>query len=100
MSDPPEAGWFVGAVGTLLGAAGMAIGALFKINESKNTAAIAELRDRLSKESASLKAEIKSAHQRFADSDKQHEECRSDRENLRIEMATLRAQVQWNTEQK
>lgn len=87
-------GWVFGAIGTAFGTMGAAVATLFRMNESKNTQAIKALEDRLACESASLKAEIKLANERAEASDKKHDDCLRDREELRIEMAVLRGQIE------
>lgn len=88
MSEAPgEAGWVVGGVGAAVGTLATAVATLFKINEGKNAQAIIELKDA-----------IKDANKRFDESDKKHDECQHDRENLRVEMARLSMRIEMNTE--
>jgi hypothetical protein len=88
MSEAPgETGWVVGGVGAAIGALATAVATLFKINEGKNAQAIVELKDA-----------IQHANKRFDESDKKHDECQKDRENLRIEMARLTVMVEMQTE--
>ena len=87
-------GWFVGAIGTAFGAMGAAVATLFRMNESKNAQAIDALEKRLSAESLALKQEIAKANERAELSDRKHDDCLRDREELRIELATIRGSIE------
>ena len=96
--SPADAGWVVGGIGAAIGTLATAVATLFKLNENKNAQAIVELKERLLVETSSLKSEIELSNKRFAESDKKHDECQHDRENLRVEMARLSMRIEMNTE--
>lgn len=78
MSDGSNTGYIVGAAGTIIGTLATAVAGLFKLVESKNSAAIEDLR------------------MRVTESDAHHEECRKDREELRVQIAEMKVQIETN----
>ncbi len=86
-------GWVVSGVLTVIATLASVVALLFKLNESKNTIAISELNKRLDKETAALQVEVKKANDRALESDKKHEECQRDREELRVKIAGIEGQV-------
>lgn len=91
--DANLTGYIVGAIGTAFGTLGATVATLFKLNESKNSQAIAALEKRLVTEAERLKAEIEKANERAEISDQKHEECLKDREEIRVQMAELKGAV-------
>ena len=87
-------GWIAGAVGTAIGTLGAAVATLFRLNESKNAQAIAALEQRLAAESEALKIEIAKANSRAEISDRKHDDCLRDREELRVELAKIKGSIE------
>jgi len=81
--DDSNTGWFFAGVSTVIASLASVVAFLFKMNESKNTAAITALQTRLDQQEKKLN-----------DSDIKHEECQQDREKLSIQVATLTGKLE------
>ena len=84
-------GWFIGALGTAFGFLATSVATLFKISESKSATM---LKDK-TKEIAELKGRLNAHQARFEESDRRHDECQRDREALRVEMADIKAHLEF-----
>jgi len=73
--------WFLGGILTVVGTLATTIGALFKINESKNTRAI----EAQEKEIIALHAEVKSVRDAAKLTEEARVECERDRAALAME---------------
>tara|TARA_R110002111_G_scaffold84804_1_gene133153 strand:+ start:179 stop:433 length:255 start_codon:yes stop_codon:yes gene_type:complete len=74
-SDSNTTGYIVGLAGTIIGTLASAVAFLFKLLDSKNSSAIVDLQTRV------------------ACLDTANQECREDRENLRVELATVKSDL-------
>jgi septal ring factor EnvC (AmiA/AmiB activator) len=70
--------WFLGTIGVVVGTLATTVAALFKINESKNTTAIAAQE----KEITALHAEVKSVRDAARVTEEARIECERDRARL------------------
>ena len=75
VDDGSHVSWILGGVTSVVAALAGVVSMLWKLNESKNATAIADLKTRVD------------------ESEEKHEECRKDREELRIEITSLRHEI-------
>jgi len=81
--------WFLGGVLTVVGTLATTIGALFKINESKNTKAI----EAQEKEILALHTEVKSVRDAAKITEEARLECERDRARLAVKCEYIEARL-------
>lgn len=81
--------WFLGGIGIVVGTLATVIGALFKINESKNTTAIAAQE----KEILALHAEVKSVRDAAHVTEAARIECERDRARLSVKCEFIESRL-------
>lgn len=75
-------GWFLAGVSTVVATLASAVAFLFRMNESKNAAAILTMQSRLDQQ-----------EQKLVESDEKHDQCQRDREQLSVQVATLNGKL-------
>lgn len=82
MENDTPLGWIVAGVAAVYATLTTAIATLFKMNESRSAKSIEK-----------LESDVKSMQVRLDESDKKHEDCLEDRNNLNVKLARVEEQL-------
>lgn len=82
MNDDTPWGWIVAGAATVYGTLTTAVATLFKINESRQAKSIEK-----------LEISVTCLQCRLDESDKKHEECLNDRNDLKVTLARVEEQL-------
>lgn len=83
--DESNTGWFFAGVSTVIATLASVVAFLFKLNETKNSQAIAAMQNRLD----SQERKMNSQEEKIKESEIKHDKCEEDRQNLAVKVANL-----------
>ncbi len=87
--DKETIGWVVGAAGAIGTALSTAAATVYRTIEGKNRQIIDNMRDSVT----AIETRSAALEKKLEESDKKHDDCQRDREELRVELAEVKARV-------